>query len=60
MSDQEVIKRALSMEPGRPGVGRLCQELLSEASGVPLPERHPSEPVVRCSFNQWGRKGEPQ
>lgn len=32
----ETIRSALSMHPDRPGVGRLCQELLAEVTGLEI------------------------
>lgn len=38
----EAITAALSMDPSRPGVGRLCQELLAEVTGCPITHRAPA------------------
>ncbi len=47
MSDlAPAILSALAMEPGRPGVARLCRELLAEISGQEIASQ-PVEMVVR-------------
>lgn len=51
MKRDEAVDRALAMYPDRAGVGRLCQELLSDALERPITWQAPSD-LVR--FNQFG------
>lgn len=64
----EAITAALSIDPSRPGVGRLCQELLAEATCRPITARTrrgiffpPSaHPIGAAGRNPWGRAGRPE
>lgn len=67
MTLREATRSALTMEPDRPGVARLCQELLAEHSGLPV-RREPIELVrfhgasskmLGNRGNRWGRSGRP-
>lgn len=46
MSPDQAVTRALAMEPDRPGVARLCQELLSVCTGEPI-VAEPAPPLMR-------------
>ena len=50
MKAEEAARRAMVMEPGRPGVGRLCQELLVDAYGLALSR----EPFAQRALDRVG------
>jgi hypothetical protein len=56
MAREDAIRFALSRSPDHPGVGRLCQELLCDLSGVPidLPPHPPLE--RRLPGRTYGRR----
>ena len=70
LSTREALLRALHMDPSRIGVGRLCQELLSEISGLPITAPLiPGEPLFSIKnikminkppLNPYGRRGKPK
>lgn len=43
MNPTDAIPRALAMEPGKPGVARLCQELLADMTGLAIVAEPPEE-----------------
>lgn len=42
MNPTDAIPRALAMEPGKPGVARLCQELLADMTGLAIVAEPPA------------------
>jgi hypothetical protein len=48
MSPDQAISRVLAMEPDKPGVARLCQELLADVTGQAI-VAEPAPPLMRLS-----------
>lgn len=63
----DAVAAAVRMRPDRPGVGRLCQELLAELSNRRVSDEPPAsiffppsaQPIGAPGRNPWGRKGRP-
>lgn len=55
MKRREAIQRALDMHPDLPGVGRLCQELLADLTGMPVTCKSPP-PERRLGRSWWRRR----
>lgn len=55
MRSEAAIRAVLRMQPDRPGVGRLAQEILSELTGEPIVLNPP--PVLRLSLQGGGDGG---
>lgn len=55
MTTHEAILRALDAPVDSHGAGRLCQELLSEVTGLPITYQAP-EPIYTPGFGQVGNQ----